>query len=890
MDATNTRPAELAKAYDPKAVEHNLYDWWDEQGYFKPNDADKTEGRTPFVIVMPPPNVTGVLHVGHALFVALEDIMVRWHRMKGDPTLWIPGADHAGIAGQWVVEKELMKEGLTRNDLGRERFLERVWQFMDEYRPRIREQMKMLGASADWSRFAFTMDEGPGKAVRHTFKHLFEKGLIYRGERIISWCPRCNTAISDLEVKYKDETSSLWYLAYPVEGSDEKVVVATTRPETMLGDTGVAVNPDDERYAHLVGKQVRLPIVDRLIPIVADDHVEKAFGTGAVKVTPAHDPNDFEIAQRAGLPFINVMNQDASINENGGEFQGLSREDARKAVVRRFDELGLLVRIEPHTHSVGHCDRCDTIIEPMVSEQWFVRMKELAQPAYDAAQDGRITFVPERFKGVYDNWLENIHDWTISRQLWWGHRIPIWYCDNGHVNATTEETMDACPQCGAPVVQDPDVLDTWFSSGLWPFSTLGWPDQTEDLKRFYPGSVMETGYEILFVWVARMVFLGIEMMGEVPFHTVYLHGIVRDIEGAKMSKTKGNVIDPIEVSDEFGADALRYTLVTQASPGNDSRLSLQKVEAGRNFANKLWNATRFALRTISDHQIEMTEEGPARPTGDLQLADRWILSRLDQVTASSTRLMETHLYGEAGRQINDFIWSELCDWYIEASKVRKESDEAKLVAQVLAYTIERSLRLLHPYMPFLTETLWQQVPHMGESIMIAAWPEAGERDLSAEEAFGSLMELVRSIRNVRSDAGVEPARWISADVYASELSNAFDAARREIGFLARIADDQLRFHEGASPNDPNTMTAIAGDVVAALPLADMVDLGAERARLEKELEEVLAEQGRAEKQLSNESFTSRAPEKVVQVQRDRLARATEQADVIRARLESLADA
>ncbi len=890
MDSTNTRPAELAKAYDPKAVEHSLYDWWDHNGYFQPNDKDKTEGRDPFVVVMPPPNVTGVLHVGHALFVALEDIMVRWHRMKGDPTLWIPGADHAGIAGQWVVEKELAKEGLTRHDLGREKFLERVWQFMDEYRPRIREQMKLLGASADWTRFAFTMDEGPGKAVRHTFKHLFDKGLIYRGERIISWCPRCNTAISDLEVKYKDETSSLWYLAYPVEGSDERIVVATTRPETMLGDTGVAVSPDDERYAHLVGKQVRLPIVDRLIPVVADEHVEKAFGTGAVKVTPAHDPNDFEIGQRHDLPSINVMNQDASINEHGGEFQGMTREAARKAVVQRFEELGLLVKIEPHTHSVGHCDRCDTIIEPMVSEQWFVRMKELAQPAYDAAQDGRITFVPERFKGVYDNWLENIHDWTISRQLWWGHRIPIWYCENGHVNATTEETMDACPECGAQVRQDPDVLDTWFSSGLWPFSTLGWPDQTGDLKRFYPGSVMETGYEILFVWVARMVFLGMEMMGEVPFHTVYLHGIVRDIEGAKMSKTKGNVIDPIEVTDEFGADALRYTLVTQASPGNDSRLSLQKVEASRNFGNKLWNATRFALRTISDHQVAMDEDGPVRPSGNLQLADRWILSRLDQVTATSTRLMEGHLYGEAGRQVNDFIWSELCDWYIEASKVRKESDEAGVVAQVLAYTIERSLRLLHPFMPFITETLWQQVPHRGESIMIASWPGAGERDIEAEEAFGALMELVRSIRNVRSDAGIEPARWISADIYAGDLTEAFQSARREIAFLARVADDQLRFHEGAAPSGSNTMTAIAGDVVASLPLADMVDLDAERSRLEKELEEALAEQGRAEKQLSNESFVSRAPENVVQVQRDRFARASEQAEVIKARLESLGNA
>jgi len=629
---------------------------------------------------------------------------------------------------------------------------------------------------------------------------------------------------------------------------------------------------------------------DRTIPIVADTHVDKEFGTGAVKVTPAHDPNDFEIAQRTGLPAINVMNADASINENGGEFEGLSREAARKAVVDRFEELGLLVKVEPHTHSVGHCDRCDTIVEPMISEQWFVKMADLAKPAYEAAQDGRLTFVPERFKGVYDNWLENIHDWTISRQLWWGHRIPIWYCANGHVTATEEETIDACPTCGAAVEQDPDVLDTWFSSGLWPFSTLGWPEETEDLKRFYPGSVLETGYEILFVWVARMVFLGIEMMGEVPFHTVYLHGIVRDIDGAKMSKTKGNVIDPTEVSSEYGADALRYTLVTQASPGNDSRLSIQKVEASRNFGNKLWNATRFALRTISEHEIAMDADGPARPTGDLALADRWILSRLDDVTRGSTRLLENYLFGEAGRQINDFIWSELCDWYIEASKVRlKDAAEAKVVAQVLAYTIERSLRLLHPFMPFITETLWQEVPHLGESIMVASWPEADQRDEEAERAFDALMEIVRAIRNVRSDAGVEPGRWISADIHAGDLADAFEGARREIGFLARIADDQLRIHADPATQHAKAMTAIAGEIVASLPLADMVDLGAERARLEKELEEAQAEQQRAEKQLSNESFISRAPEHVVQVQRDRLERAKEQVAMIGQRLAALVD-
>lgn len=884
-----SRPAELAKAYDPREVESGLYDWWDEQGYFQPNDRDLTEGRKPFVIIMPPPNVTGVLHVGHVMFVALEDIMIRWHRMLGDPTLWVPGADHAGIAGQWVVEKLLAEEGLTRHDLGREKFLERVWAYMDDVRPQIRTQMKLLGASADWSRFAFTMDPGPAKAVRRAFKHLYDKKLIYRGERLISWCPRCNTAISDLEIKYQDVQTNLWHLAYPVEGSDEKVIVATTRPETMLGDTAVAVNPQDPRYGHLVGKQVRLPIVDRLVPIILDEHVDIEFGTGAVKVTPAHDPNDFEIGKRHNLPFITMMNKDATINAEGKEFEGLSVEDGRKAVVQRFEELGLLVKIEPHGHSVGHCDRCGTVIQPMVSEQWFVKMESLAKPAYEAAQDGRLTFVPERFKGVYDNWLENIHDWTISRQLWWGHRIPIWTCsDCNHQFASEDEVVTACEKCSSSdVEQDPDVLDTWFSSGLWPMSTLGWPDDTEDMKRFYPGAVMETGYDILFIWVARMVFMGMEMTGEVPFHTTYLHGTVRDIEGAKMSKTKGNVIDPITVSDEYGADALRYTLVTQASPGNDSRLSLEKVEASRNFGNKLWNATRFALRTIGEHDVELDDQGVACPSGNLELSDRWIISRLDAVTESATNLMERYLFGEAGRQINEFIWNELCDWYIEASKVRKNDGESAITAQVLAFVIERSLRLLHPFMPFITESLWQQLPHVGESIMIAAWPEAGERDEVAETAFESLMDLVGSIRNVRVEAGVEPARWISADVYAGDLAGALESARRELGFLARIADDQLRIHSSAPEHTPNTLSARSGEIVALLPLADMVDLDAEKSRLEKELAEAEEEKGRAEKQLANKGFVDRAPENVVQVQRDRLVRAEEQIASIRERIASL---
>jgi valyl-tRNA synthetase len=890
MQQSSDGQGELAKSYDPAAIERGLYDWWDAQGLFAPISEEQAGGKKPFVIIMPPPNVTGVLHVGHALFVALQDIMSRWHRMQGEPTLWLPGADHAGIAGQWVVEKEIAKEGLIRQDLGRDAFIERVWSYMEAVRPQIREQMKLLGASTDWSRFAFTMDPGPARAVRHAFKHLYDKGLIYRGERLISWCPRCQTALSDLEVKHRDEQSFLWHLAYPMVDSDERIVVATTRPETMLGDTAVAVHPDDERYAHLLGKRIRLPLTERTIPIVADEHVDKAFGSGAVKVTPAHDPNDFEIGQRHDLPTVNVMNLNGTMNEVAGIFEGMKIADARRSVVAALDDLGLMVRTEPHTHSVGHCERCDTIVEPMISKQWFVSMQQLASPAYQAAQDGRLKFVPERYKGVYDNWLESIHDWCISRQIWWGHRIPVWTCiDCGEVHATIEEHLATCPSCGGSVVQDPDVLDTWFSSGLWPMSTLGWPNQTDDLRRFYPGSVMETGYEIIFNWVARMVFFGMELMGDVPFHTVYLHGIVRDIEGAKMSKTKGNVIDPIDVTAEYGADALRYTLVTQSSPGNDSRLSLPKVEASRNFGNKLWNATRFALRSIGEHEITLDEQGPVRPADSLALADRWILSRLDDVTAGSTRLMETYLFGEAGRQINDFIWSELCDWYIEAAKVRLRDDgaEASTVAQVLGFTIERSLRLLHPYMPFITEALWQQVPHVGASIMVAPWPEAGDPDLEAERGFGALMDLVRGIRNARSESGVEPGRWISADVWAGDMTSDLDGARAELGLLARIADDQLHFHAGPSEHRDRALTVIAGNIVVSLPLAHMIDLNAERERLQKELEEAEAERGRAGKQLSNESFIARAPENVVAVQRERLERATEQIDLLQQRLAGL---
>ena len=884
--STGEQPATgLAKAFDPAAIEAGVYDRWEAAGYFQPS-ADPE--RPPFVVIMPPPNVTGELHIGHALFVAVEDIMVRWHRMLGDATLWVPGADHAGIAGQWVVEKELAREGLTRHDLGRDRFVERTWEFMNRYRGRIREQMMILGASCEWSRFAFTMDPGPSRAVRKVFKRLHDKGLIYRGERLISWCPRCMTALSDLEVVHKEEAGFLWHLTYPIEGGDELITVATTRPETMLGDTAVAVHPDDERYRHLLGRNVRLPIMDRAIPILADGAVDPAFGSGAVKVTPAHDPNDFAIGQRHGLPSITVMNLDGTMNEAAGPFAGQPIAVARQAVVARLAADGRLSRTDPHGHAVGHCQRCDTVVEPLISRQWFVRMDSLAAPALAAAQNGDLRFVPDHFRGVYLNWMENIHDWCVSRQLWWGHRIPVWYCQGcGEVIVSEEETVAACPVCRGPVEQDPDVLDTWFSSGLWPFSTLGWPDDTADLRRFYPTAVMETGHEILFFWVARMVFFGIEVMGELPFHTVYLHGTVRDLEGAKMSKTKGNVIDPTIVTREYGADALRFALVTQSSPGQDLKLDLQKVEEARNFANKLWNAVRFALRAITEQPIDLADDGPTRPIADLHLVDRWLLSRLDATTAEATRLMGQHFYGEAGKLIREFVWSELCDWYIEAAKVRLRDPSSPTVAQTLAFTLDRGLRLLHPFMPFVTEALWQELPHHGESLMIARWPTAGSRDEVAEADVTALIGLVRGIRNARAEAGVEPARWIAATIGAGPRAAAFVGMRRELALLARIADGQLVIAAEPPASTATSITVVAEGIVADLPLAGMVDLVAEGERLRRELGEVTAERDRASRQLANEGFVAKAPSQVIDVQRRRLAMAEEQIAVLDRRLAGL---
>ena len=882
------RPEPLGKAYDPAATEQRWYDFWHSRGYFKPQDR----GKGPFVIVMPPPNVTGELHMGHALFTAVEDLMTRYRRMQGYAALWLPGADHAGIAGQWVVERELAKEGKSRHDLGRTEFVNRIWDWMETYQERIKSQLRSLGASCDWSRYVFTMDPGPARAVRVAFKHLYDKGLIYRGERIISWCPRCMTALSDLEVVHEDEGSFLWHIRYPLADGSGSIEVATTRPETMLGDTAVAVHPDDQRYRSLIGKTIRLPIVDRLIPIVADDAVDPAFGSGAVKVTPAHDPNDFEIGRRHDLPSLVVMNFDGTMNADAGEFARLTREAARTSVVERLERGGLLVRVEPHAHSVGHCDRCGTVVEPMISKQWFVKMQPLAKPAIEVVKSGDVRFIPERFTGVYLNWMENVHDWTVSRQLWWGHRIPIWYCDAcGEVAATAEEAIDRCSSCGAADVrQDPDVLDTWFSSGLWTFSTLGWPDSTEDLRVYYPGHLMETGYDIIFLWVARMIFLGIEFMGGPPFKDVYLHGTVRDANGQRMSKTKGNVLDPTTITAQYGTDALRFALLTASGPGNDLKMSNERVEQQRNFANKLFNATRFALRAIEDAVIMPDDSGaPAHPEADiLGTADKWVLTRLAETTREVSRLLDAYQLHEAGRELYEFIWSEFCDWYIEAVKVRLYAEQPDpVVPQTLAYVLERTLRLLHPFMPFVTEELWQHLPHPGESLIIAPWPEPGPAFQAEADDFRAIQEVVREIRNARSEHGVDPGRRAAATIYPGPLDRAFAALTGELQFLARLEPDAFDVRTGAPASQDNSLAIVSNGATIYLPLAGMVDVEAERARLEKEIQDASAEVGRAEAMLGNESFISKAPPQVVKVQRDRLAAAKERVSMLQKNLTDL---
>ena len=878
---------EMPKAYEAATAEPRWFRFWQESGYFR---AEADPQKQPFTIIMPLPNVTGGLHIGHVCFLTPEDILTRWHRMKGDSALWLPGIDHAGIGAQVVVERLLAEEGLTRHDLGREKFVERMMEWAARCRRTITEQEQRLGASCDWSREKFTMEEGPSRAVRTAFVRLYEKGLIYRGERIVNWCPRCSTALSDLEVDHKDVSGHLWYVRYRLAGSDDFVTVATTRPETIMGDTAVAVNPQDERYKDLVGKNVILPAVHREIPIIADEAVDPAFGTGAVKITPHHDPVDFEVAQRHNLPAINILNADATLNENAGPYRGMDRFAAREALVRDLERDGLLVKVEDYSHSVGHCQRCQTVIEPLSSRQWFVKMAPLAGPAIRAVTEGRIRIVPERFTRVYLNWMENIRDWCISRQLWWGHRIPVWYCADCDRLTVTLEDPEKCQHCGSGrIEQDPDVLDTWFSSALWPHSTLGWPDDTEDLRYFYPTSVMETGYDILFFWVARMIMMGLEDVGDIPFRVVYLHGLLRDARGEKMSKVRGNVQDPLQPVAQYGADALRFAVMTGNSPGNDIRLTEEKLEAGRNFANKLWNATRFVVRNIPAGQIDLAIRRDGLPR-----EDRWILSRLNRTISTTTRMLEEFQLGEALRQVHDFLWGEYCDWYIEMAKTRlKAGHPGPSPLPVLIHVLETSLRLLHPYMPFITEELWQQLRQRlpagwqaTDSIMVAAYPEADTStfDPEAERTIESLIEIVRAVRNVRAQYRVEPARWVAAEVYGGDITSALAEHAEVIEALARARPLSFQATRPAGGSRDNALVQVLREVQLVIPMASMVDLEAERRRLGQEIAAAEADIARLEGRLADAAFTSKAPAHVVQKERERLAERKHRLERLRAEL------
>ncbi|MFA7179069.1 MAG: valine--tRNA ligase, partial [Dehalococcoidales bacterium] len=859
-----------------------------ENGYFKPAvDPDKT----PFTIIMPPPNVTGELHVGHALTATLQDIMIRWHRMKGDPTLWLPGVDHAGIATQVMVEKQLAREGLNRHEIGREEFLRRTWEWVERFRGAITRQHTRLGVSCDWSREVFTLDPGPCKAVRTTFYNLYKEGLIYRGERITNWCPRCATALSDLEVNHQELAGNLYYVRYPVSGEpDNFLMIATTRPETMLGDSAVAVNPEDERFNQFAGKKLVLPLVGRVIPVVADEAVATGFGTGAVKVTPAHDPVDFEIGQRHNLEIINILNRDATLNEKAGKYAGLDIEKARKQVVADLGEAGLLEKVESYSHSVGHCQRCSSVVEPIVSRQWFVTMEPLARPAIEAVNNGSITIIPERFNKVYLNWMENIRDWCISRQLWWGHRIPVWYCqDCGEVIVSIEDAT-TCTKCGSSSLkQDEDVLDTWFSSALWPHSTLGWPDDSHDLKYFYPTSVMETAYDILFFWVARMIMMGLKNTGQIPFKLVYLHGLIRDENGEKMSKTRGNSIDPLKVVEEYGACALRFAVSTGTAPGNDTKLSANKLEAGRNFANKLWNATRFVIRSLDEAKNTASIKSEPMPA-----EDRWILSRLNRVTGSVNRLMEEYQFGEALREIHDFLWGEYCDWYLEITKIRLKEASSPSPIPVLLQVLETSLRLLHPFMPFITEELWQQlreeVPGLARdypSIMVSNYPrqDTNAIDEEAENLVGALIETIRLIRNLRSEHNVELSHIVDVKVFGAGRNKSLEAYLPVIRFLARANPVFLEDREANT--SPDDIVSVGERADIAIPLKSLVDVEKEKARLSKEIIALEADVERLAARLTDEKFTTRAPAAVVDKERVNLQTRSEKLEKLKAELARL---
>jgi valyl-tRNA synthetase len=899
----------MPKAYDPHQVEESLYEWWEQQGFFRPEQqiasglADPE--RRPFVISMPPPNVTGALHLGHAITSSVEDMLIRYHRMLGDPTLWVPGTDHAGIATQNVVERQLEKQGVTRHDLGRERFVNEVWSWKAEYHARISAQQRRMGISCDWTRERFTLDEGLSKAVLEAFVQLYEEGLIYKGNYLVNWCPRCQSAISDLEVDYDEVNGRFYTFRYPLKEGGF-LEVSTTRPETILGDTAVAVHPDDARYTDVVGKTALVPMLNREIPVIADDYVDPAFGTGALKVTPGHDPNDYEIGKRHGLAMLNIMNEDGALNVNAGPYAGLDRFDARKQLWADMKAAGLVVAEKEHNHQVGHCQRCGTIVEPLLSEQWWVKMEPLAKPALAAVANGDIQIVPQRFERVYYHWLENIRDWCISRQLWWGHRIPIWYGPDGAAFAgrtEAEASAKATAHYGREVnlQQDPDVLDTWFSSGLWPFSTLGWPAHTQDLATYYPTTVLETGYDILFFWVARMIMAGLKFTGQAPFSVVYLHGLVRDEQGRKMSKSLGNALDPLDLIAEYGTDALRFTLLTGGTPGNDLKLSPSRVEANRNFANKIWNAARFVVMKLQDGELSVDLSDPNSPTYTLpdrallSLADRWILSRYESVRRDVNRLIEVWQLGEAGRQLYEFLWNEYCDWYIEASKVRLNdvaSAEAQATRQVLAYVLERSLRLLHPFMPFATESIWQNLPRIGadgRAIMVTRWPqECGCYDATTEEHFGRLQEVIRGIRNVRSEYDVPAGRRIAASFSANEFAALVTDNLPVVAMLARLDIESV--YIAANLDAPGkAATLAAGGMTVYLPLAGLIDLAAERKRIQGEIDNVDKQVQRIEGMLGNPGFTAKAPAQVIEREKTRLGELQERRAQLIQRMAELAD-
>ena len=881
-----TEEHNIPKVYDPASVEKKWYEFWEKNRYFH---AEPEPGKKPFSIVIPPPNITGKLHMGHALDNTLQDILIRWHRMMGDNTLWMPGYDHAGLATQIKVEEVLKKEeGKTRFDLGRDEFVKRVWAWKEEYGDRIINQLKCLGISCDWERKRFTMDEGCSRAVRETFVSLFEKGLIYKGTRITNWCVNCHTALSDIEVEHEDTPGHLWYVRYPVVGEEDTyLTIATTRPETIPGDTAVAVNPEDERYAKLIGKTLRLPILNREIPVIADSYVDTKFGTGAVKITPSHDPNDYEMGLRHNLPEIVVIGKDGVMTEEAGPFAGLERYECRKQIVARLKEEGYLVKIEEHSHAVGHCQRCHNIVEPLVSTQWFVKMQPLVKAAVDCVTDGRTQFVPERFTKNYTGWMKNIHDWCISRQIWWGHRIPVWYCDDCGEMSASRTDLEKCPKCGSTHIhQDEDALDTWFSSALWPFSTMGWPDNTELLKQFYPTSVLVTGYDIIFFWVARMLIMGMEFMKEIPFEKVFIHGLVRDSQGRKMSKSLGNGIDPLEVIDKYGADALRLTLITGNAPGNDMRFYWERVES-RNFANKIWNASRFALMNMEGYDKD-AELAP------YTLADKWILSRLQDTVKDVTGLLERFELGEAGRAIYDFIWSEVCDWYIEIAKPRlynKEAAAERATAQhVLATVLVSAMKLLHPYMPFITEEIYQCLPHEAESIMISKWPVADESlvDPEAERGMNAIMDSIKAIRNMRAEVNANPGKKIPAIMLVSEdLREVVAHNDSYIKLLGGIDNLELRPLNGEKPE--NAMAAVVTGIEVYLPLAGLIDVEKETQRLSKELAAMEKDLQRAGGKLNNAGFLAKAPEDVIAKERAKYEELSGKIEAVKKRMAYLAE-